>query len=300
MLLRACPARGWGWGWGWVGCARRCRFIPAPRSLLPDLASEESGCTCHPGCCNPCPQLPVCEQRQPCASRRTGHCTHLISVKTPPNSVRRLRHHHPRLSTRINLVNVRHLLKNLADFQQMKPSGIRDSPGRRRGPAFSKARARTCTLSGTLTSHPLGPPRGQGPGAGRGRRRSGGAGVRARPPDPQVFRTPPPSNRLPDPEVSLSPGPRSTAWSPAARRGPRGPRAGGTEYPPRSMAATLAVARAAPPPPGREGGVSVTAQWAARGGGTMGCAWVLARCLSSGSARSPADLGRSARTRGPT
>lgn len=51
----------------------------------------------------------------------------------------------------------------------MRSLGIRDSPGRRRSPAFSKARARTCPLTRTLTSHPLAPSRGKGPGAGKRR-----------------------------------------------------------------------------------------------------------------------------------
>ena len=146
----------------------------------------------------------------------------------------------------------------------MRSLGIRDSPGRRRSPAFSKARARTCPLSRTLTSHPLAPSRGKGPGADK--RRAKGRRARARPPDPRSPGHPRPPNPLPVPEVSLSPSPLSTAWSPVAERGPRGPR--GAEHPPRSMAATLAAARVAPPPPGREGGASVTAQWAAPGGGT--------------------------------
>lgn len=93
---------------------------------------------------------------------------------------------------------------------------------------------------------------------------SGRAAGRARPPNLRSPGHPRPPNPLPGPEVSLSPGPLSTAWSPVAQRGPRGPR--GTKHPPRSMAATLAAARVTPPPPGREGGASVTAQWAVPGG----------------------------------
>lgn len=92
--------------------------------------------------------------------------------------------------------------------------------------------------------------------------RSGGAGARAVPPDPgpRGHPQPPKPSR---PRSLPQPGALSTAR--VAGFGTQTTRAE-NRHPPRSMAATLAAARAAPPPRRPECGAGATAQWVARRG----------------------------------
>lgn len=95
---------------------------------------------------------------------------------------------------------------------------------------------------------------------------------------PGYPRTPLPSKppRRP-PRASLSVGRLRTSLLPVAERGPVGPGEGETGHPPKSMAASLTEARAAPPPQGGECRAGATAQWAVPGGGTIGRALVPAQ-----------------------
>lgn len=107
---------------------------------------------------------------------------------------------------------------------------------------------------------------------------------------PGYPRTPRPSKAPPrPPRASLSLGPLRTSLLPVAGRGPAGPGEGETGHPPKSMAASLTEARAAPPPQGGECRAGATAQWAVPGGGTIGRALVPAHSLSSRSTPSVVD-----------
>lgn len=121
-----------------------------------------------------------------------------------------------------------------------------------------------------------------------GRRRRGSAG----PPDPGRGGHPRPPEPSPTRRSPLARARSAPPWPPGAGRRPRGRRTedGERRHPPRSMAATGQVARAAPPPEAPSETQAPRHNGRLREGGTMGRASAPAHHLGSGSAPPSAGL----------